>query len=95
MENNQMNNPNKRQGKVSELKAVYKAFFEKPRTMKEVTIVTGIVRESICWYCKELRESSRLFFLRKRRCTITKELVNEYTTNPDLVEDDNQLDLFD
>ncbi|AUC16839.1 hypothetical protein BTO06_17555 [Tenacibaculum sp. SZ-18] len=95
MENNQKNNPNKRHGKYTDLKAVYDAFFEKPRTMKEVFVVTGVIRESICRYCKELKESGRLYFLRKRRCTITKELVNEYTSNPDLVEDNNQLGLFD
>lgn len=90
--------PNSKQNKdkrIKELNLVYDAFFNKPLTMKEVDKLTGVMRESICWYCKALRESNRLYKVRKRRCTVTKyNDVWEWTTNPDLKPENNQLELF-
>jgi len=93
---NTNNNPlHKRQGEDTQLQVVFKAFYEKPRTMKEVFVCTGVLREFICWYCHELRLSGRLFFLKKRKCTITGKRVNEYTTNEKFVpEFPKQLKLF-
>ena len=79
----------------TQLKAVYDAFHEQPRTMKEVFVKTGVVREFVCWYCRDLRLNSKLFFIRKRRCSITNELVNEYSTNEDFKPPQSQLQLFD
>ena len=90
------NNPlHKIQGKDTQLVAVYNALFEKPRTMKEVYVRTGVLREFVCWYCRELRLNSRLYLVGKRRCTITGQIVNEYTTNELFVpEFPKQLSLF-
>jgi len=82
------------QGKYTQLKLVYDAFYDKPRTMKEVFVLTGVLREFVCWHCRALREENRLFFIRKRRCTITGENVNEYTSDPSKAPVDNQLNLF-
>lgn len=79
----------------SELRRVYNAFHGKPKTMKEVDKETGIMRESICWYCKELRRTDRLFPVGKRMCTVTKHSnVIEWTSNPNLIPSSDQLNLF-
>lgn len=99
MENNHINGPlsfGSRQVKDTQLAQVYKAFYEQPRTMKEVFVETGVLREFVCWYCRELRLSGRLHFLRKRRCTITGHWVCEYTTNEKLFPKlPKQLSLFE
>ncbi len=79
----------------TQLKIVYSAFIEKPMTMKEVDIETGIMRENICRYVDILLEKGLIAIIRKRRCKITRHtLVNEYTGNPALFPKSNQLDLF-
>jgi len=90
------NNPlHQRQCKDTQLKAVYNALFEQPRTMKEVFVCTGVLREFVCWYCHELRLSGRLYFIKKRRCSITGEWVKEFTTNEKFVSEfPKQLKMF-
>jgi len=90
------NNPlYKRQDKNTQLQAVYKALYERPCTMKEVFVKTGVLREFVCWYCRELRLAGRLYLLKKRKCSITGEVVKEFTTNEKFVpEFPKQLKLF-
>ncbi len=79
----------------AQLVKVYKAFTEKPMTMKEADVYTGVMRESICRYVNTLLKEGRLAILRKRKCTITGyPYVNEYTGNPDLFPQSKQLKLF-
>ncbi|WP_417237212.1 hypothetical protein [Bizionia paragorgiae] len=75
---------------------VYKAFAERPMTMKEADVYTGVMRENICRYVSDLLEQGRIAVLRKRRCTITGHPdVNEYTGNSNLFPKSNQLELFE
>lgn len=81
----------------AQLKKVYDAFFEQPRTMLEVAKETKVMRSNICWYVREWRKHNKIVTLKKRKCSISGyPYVNELTTNPLLfVEtDDNQLTLF-
>lgn len=79
----------------AQLVKVYKAFIACPMTMKEADIYTGVMRESICRYTKTLLEQGKIVILKKRRCTITGyPHVNEYTGNPYLFPQTNQLSLF-
>ena len=74
---------------------VYGAFFDEPRTMKEVDKLTGIMRENVCRYCGRLREQNMLYPIRKRLCRITKHRATEYTTDPAKApKSDSQLNLF-
>ncbi|ASV77961.1 hypothetical protein M2T70_04735 [Elizabethkingia anophelis] len=75
--------------------AVFDAFLQKPMTMKEVDIQTGIMRENICRYVKNLRNTGRIAILRQRICKITKHKANEYTTDPKLFPKPQQPTLFD
>ena len=77
-----------------QLKTVYQSFFEKPQTMKEVDVSTGIMRENICWHCRELRKKEQLFPIKKRYCRVTKHRATEWTTNPELIPISPQLNLF-
>tara|TARA_R100000935_G_scaffold21876_4_gene40474 strand:- start:22196 stop:22462 length:267 start_codon:yes stop_codon:yes gene_type:complete len=79
----------------AQLARVYKAFTEKPMTMKEADVYTGVMRENICRYVDTLLEQGRIAIIRKRKCTITGyPYVNEYTGNPDLFPQSNQLEMF-
>lgn len=83
------------QSQSNDLRIVFSAFYEEPKTMKEVDVEYGIMRESICRYCSTLRKLGRLFSVGKRRCKVTKRVVNIWSTNPNEVPlDTNQLGLF-
>jgi hypothetical protein len=79
----------------AQLKKVFEAFFSEPKTMKEVDLETGIMRENICRFCRTLRLSGQLFAVCKRQCRVTKyPSVIAWTTNPELAPKNNQLKLF-
>jgi len=79
----------------AQLQRVYVALKEKPMTMKETDIYTGVMRENICRYIDTLFEQGKIAIVRKRKCTITGyPNVNEYTANPLLFPKSNQLKMF-
>jgi hypothetical protein len=63
-------------------KIIYDSFFRLPQSMKELSVSKGIDRANICRYCKTLRASKNLAVAKRGRCSITKRVVNKYTTNP-------------
>ena len=78
----------------TQLKRVYEAFFHSPKTMKEVDIEIGVMRENICWLCRELRMQNYLFAVCIRRCKVTKRNVIAWSTNSEFKPIDKQLKLF-
>ena len=79
----------------AQLKKVYQAFKEKPMTMKEADVYTGVMRENICRYVNTLINQERIALRKKRRCNITGfPNVNEYTGDPSLFPQSNQLKMF-
>jgi len=81
----------------AQLKKVFDAFYEQPRTMLEVAKETNVMRSNICWYVREWRKSDKIGALKKRKCSISGYLyVYELTTNPRLFDevDKDQLSLF-
>lgn len=100
IENTNSLNPNGNgQGKNTKFQAqltkVYNAFKEKPMTMLEADYISGIMRSNICWYIDDLIEQGRIAMIRKRKCTITGRIVKEFTANPDLFPQSNQLSFFE
>ena len=73
---------------------IYEGFFKLPQSMKELSVCTGIDRANICRYCKTLKESNNITVAKKGRCSITKRIVNKYTTNPLWFPINPQLKLF-
>jgi len=88
------NIPTAYRGKDTELRKVFAAFFSGSKTMKEVDFEIGIMRESICWYCRTLRLTNRLYPVKKRVCSVTKHEAMTWTTNTDLIPPQSQLTLF-
>ncbi len=90
--------PNENQGEsnqhLDQLQKVFQSLYEGPKTMKECDNATGIMRENICWYCRMLRQSNKLFIVGKKYCSITKHIANIYTTNEQFATKNNQLELF-
>lgn len=84
----------KGQSEDNQLKKVLTALYVKPMTMKELDVYTGIMRENICRHIKTLLDTNKVAVIKKRKCTITgHNNVNEYSTNPDLFPQSNQLDI--
>ncbi len=102
MENNQLNSPNslhkgfdKVKKIANQLSIVRDIFFDEPCTMKEADILTGIMRESICWYCRSMRKQNSLYPIGKRFCRVTKHKATVYTTDPaKAINNSPQLKLF-
>ena len=79
----------------NQMKSIYNAFFEYPKTMKEVDAETNVMRENICRYVSELRNQNRIALVGYRTCKVTgNPKVGTYTTNPDLFPKSNQLKMF-
>jgi hypothetical protein len=78
-----------------QLNKIFTAFFEFPKTMKEVDAETKIMRESICRRVKDLRSQNKIALVGYRKCNVTGyNKVGIYTTNPELFPVTNQLKLF-
>ena len=79
----------------NQLKTVFNAFFESPKTMLEVDAETNIERANICRYVLAFRKENRIALIGYRRCTITGHpKVGSYTTNPEMFPKSNQLKMF-
>lgn len=78
-----------------QLNKVFNAFFEFPKTMKEVDFETTVMRENICRYVRTLRIENRIALVGYRKCKATgNPKVGIYTTNPELFPKSNQLTMF-
>jgi hypothetical protein len=73
---------------------VFREFFERPQTMKQVSIKTNIDRANICWYCRTLRKSNNIAPVKKTICPVTKHRAILWTTNPEMFPMSNQLSMF-
>jgi hypothetical protein len=79
----------------NQVPTVFKAFFDEPKTMKEVELDTNIDRAHICRYVATFLKENRIAFLYDRKCRATGSLAGAYTTNPVLFPTSNQLSIFD
>jgi len=85
-----LNNPIflKGQGKDKKISGqmtkVFNAFSTQPKTMKMVSIQTGIDRANICRYVAEWKEQNSIQEVRKGLCRITKHRAAYLTTDPTL-----------
>ena len=81
----------------SQKNEVYKTLICEPMTMLEVANQLNIFRANICRHIDELRRKGLAVCIRKRRCTISgNAYVGEYSTDPSLFPEDNQLNfIFD
>jgi hypothetical protein len=79
----------------SQADTIYLSFFEKPKTMKMVTVETGIDRANICREVSRLKkDSGKIEIVKIDQCRITRHRAGYLTTNPELFPRNNQLKLF-
>lgn len=78
----------------NQLQVTFDAFHEEPLTMLQVSKRTGILRANICWYIKHMKEQNKIALVRKGYCPHTRHPAGFYTTNPDLMPEKSQYELF-
>jgi DNA-binding transcriptional regulator LsrR (DeoR family) len=90
-------NHNKDNHFASQYKTVYQLLKERPKTMLEVSIETGILRANICRYVSEMEEKGQIQVNRKGYCPYTHFTAGFYSTDEALFTKLNaqQLNLFD
>lgn len=70
---------------TAQKKRVYKAFSDRPKTMKQVEQQTGVMRSNICWYVGKWKKTDKIGVAYLGVCPITKTNgVQFLTTDPDL-----------
>ncbi len=78
----------------NQLKRTYKAFRDAPKTMKQVSVETGIDRPNICRYVAYLRKRNKIAVLKKDTCPVTQHSAQFFTTDPELIPKPGQAELF-
>jgi hypothetical protein len=78
---------------IPQYQTVYQSFKERPKTMLEVSIETGILRANICRYAAKMEENGQIQEIRKGYCPYTHFKAGFYstdeslfTTKPDVVQ---------
>ncbi|MDR1644784.1 MAG: hypothetical protein LBS05_03010 [Tannerellaceae bacterium] len=81
---------------VSQYQTVYQSFKERPKTMLQVSIETGILRANICRYIADMEEKGYIQVIRKGYCPYTQFRAGFYSTDEALFTKSNvvQLNLF-
>lgn len=76
------------QGKDKDFRSQYQisylAFKERPKTMLQVSVETGILRANICRYVDEMRDRGQIQVVRRGLCPLTKDRAGFYSTDPAL-----------
>ena len=79
----------KRQGKdkhfQAQMKRVFKAFSEQPKTMLMVSVETKVLRANICRYVARWQRENSIAIVRKGFCPISKHRAGFYIVNPELI----------
>lgn len=76
---------------------VYQSFKERPKTMLDVSLETGILRANICRHVAEMENKGLIQLLYKAKDEHTMFTAGYYTTNKELFNqvDNQQLKLFE
>ena len=78
-----------------ELQKVYNSFYNKPKTMRQVEVETGVRRDHITRYVDTLKKNNKITIVNKGVCPITnRDGVQFLTTDPSFQPKFLQLSLF-
>lgn len=69
----------------AQMKRVFKAFSEQPKTMLMVSIETKVLRANICRYVAQWQRENRIEIVRKGFCPISKHRAGFYSVTPELI----------
>lgn len=72
--------------KKVQTRKTFEAFKEEPKTMKQVSVETGIMRPNICRYTATWKEEKKIALVKEDLCPITKHKAGFYTTDPEKVD---------
>ena len=72
----------------------FQAFKPHPKTMKMVSVETGIDRPNICRYVAKLERLNKITVVKTAPCEITKHKAKYYSTDPDYFPPKSQPELF-
>lgn len=79
----------------NQLERTYRAFKEHPKTMKQVSIETGIDRPNICRYVAFLKKRNKIAVTHKGKCPITRHHAQFFSTDPKYFKTEPQSSLFE
>jgi hypothetical protein len=81
----------------SQYQTVYQSFKERPKTMLDVSLQTGILRANVCRYVADMEDKKLIQLLYKTEDEHTKFTAGYYTTDKDLFRKENnqQLNLWE
>ena len=94
-------NPPKDKGKDmdfrTQYKIVYQSFLERPKTMLDVFLQTGVLRANICRYVADMEDRGIIQLLYKKEDSHTKFRAGYYTTDKALFQKikDKQYNLWE
>lgn len=94
---NPLNDKDKDSGFRSQYQIVYRSFKERPKTMLDVFLETGILRANICRYVADMEDKGLIQLLYKMDDVHTKFKAGYYTTDKILFREveDKQLKLWE
>ena len=90
-----LNGQHKDSDYLAQPQRVNKAYFEKPKTMLQVSFETGIFSANICRYVAKWKKNDRIAVVRIGICPIPKCKAQFLTSNPDFYPKQRQLNLFE
>lgn len=64
----------------------FRSFAQRPKTMLQVSIETGILRANICRYVASFEKVDKIARIRKGICPISKHPAVFYSTDPEQIE---------
>ena len=79
----------------TQLRKVYKAFKEKPKTRLQVAEECGILRGNICYYVRDLKRRKQIAVIRTGKDPITRHKSEFLSTDTDLFPPEMQRELFE
>lgn len=65
-------------------KRVFEAFYKGSYTMLEVATLTDVRRANICRLIAKWRKTDKVYFIKKRLCTVSKSRAGMFTTNHEI-----------
>lgn len=80
--------------KRAQMKRTFHAFKIQPKTMKMVSVETGIDRSNICRYVAKLEKKDKITVVKTASCEITKHKAKYYSTDPRYFPEETQSELF-
>jgi hypothetical protein len=79
----------------AQMKRVFAAFYQQPKTMLMVEVETGIMRPNICRYVAKWKKQNCIKIVSLSICPISRRAgVQRLTTNPEVFPKSNQIQMF-